>query len=132
MSSRFDPPKYNRGDPIRAADINAQNDEIKRLGGLRLGAGLMGRQGPHGPIISANPEDGCYPAVLSGDMASGTFASPASANAALYIFDGTAYVDAGLTIKVYSGYTLSSSISSGKVIWVARHNGFWHLLTANC
>lgn len=46
-----DSPIARRGEPAKAADTNADRAEIRRLGGIRTGAGLIGRQGPGGPSI---------------------------------------------------------------------------------
>lgn len=53
----YDPTMVKPGDPLVAADTNADRSEIRRLGGIRTGAGLTGRQGAGGlALTSINPE----------------------------------------------------------------------------
>lgn len=53
----FNPDAVKAGDPIRAADVNAQNDEIRRLGQVRCGAGLDARSGAGGlQVALVSPE----------------------------------------------------------------------------
>lgn len=41
----FNPPIHHPGDPVKADDVNAQNAELRRLGRIRGGAGVVVRQG---------------------------------------------------------------------------------------
>ncbi|HXS24474.1 MAG TPA: hypothetical protein VN719_09605 [Gemmatimonadales bacterium] len=67
----FNPPVYQPGDPITARDANAQNREIRRLGGIRAGAGLAARQGPGGLEITRKSSEERIFIVLTGTYATG-------------------------------------------------------------
>jgi hypothetical protein len=70
-------------------------------------------------------------AILSTPLASGTLASPTTASAVLYAFDGTAWV-AGDSIEVVNSWPLSAAIDAGLQISVYEQNGAWHVFQRQC
>lgn len=82
----YQPPTHKRGDPIRAADRNAMNAQLRRLAGVRGGPGLVVRDGAAGlQVARLRPEeiylrltgaansDGGYPWVEVYPAAGGTW-----------------------------------------------------------
>jgi hypothetical protein len=70
-------------------------------------------------------------AILSTPMASGTLASPTTASAVLYAYNGSNWV-AGDTVTVVNSWPLSAVIDAGLQISVYEQNGAWHAVQRQC
>lgn len=72
-------------------------------------------------------------AVLTTTLATGTLASPSSANATLYRGSGSGvHVTTTTTILVYNTMVLTASVPSGKQIHISEKGGVWHAHTREC
>jgi hypothetical protein len=70
-------------------------------------------------------------AILSTPLASGTLASPTTATAQLYAFNGSIWV-AGDTVTVVNSWPLSAAIDAGLQISVYEQVGAWHVFQRQC
>lgn len=70
-------------------------------------------------------------AVLTGSLATGTLASPSSAGATLYVESGGSWTS-GSSITVLNTYPLTTSLASGKQVWVTSIHGKYYMLTSEC
>lgn len=84
----------------------------------------MGQQQASPPLL-------VQASVLTGSLATGTLGSPSSAGATLYTESGGSWTSGG-SITVKNTYPLSSSLASGKQVWVVPVNGTYYALTSEC
>jgi hypothetical protein len=80
----------------------------------------------------AEPEP-IHVAVLTGALATGTLAAPASANATLYRGSGSGVqVSTGQSITVYNTMALTASVPIGKQIDITQKGDTWLAITREC
>lgn len=84
----------------------------------------MGNQQASTPLV-------VQAAVLTGSLATGTLASPSSAGATLYAESGGSWSSGG-SITVKNTYPLTTSLASGKQVWVVPVNGTYYMITSEC
>jgi hypothetical protein len=110
--------------------INRILEELRRLA-ARLAAleqqlwqagGSGGGGGGAGEITQA---------VLTTNLATGTLGSPATANAVIYDFNGSAWI-IGPNEEVLNSWPIPATIVAGKQILVYRKNGKWHAANREC
>jgi hypothetical protein len=70
-------------------------------------------------------------AILNTPLASGTLASPTTASAVLYAYDGSNWV-AGDSVTVVNSWPLSAAVDAGLQISVYEQNGAWHAVQRQC
>jgi hypothetical protein len=70
-------------------------------------------------------------AILNTPLASGTLASPTTASAVLYAYDGSNWV-AGDSVTIVNSWPLSAAVDAGLQISVYEQNGAWHAVQRQC
>jgi len=103
---------------------------VKRLEGAILrGRGIAPLRG-RWPVATSSD---LIPALLTANLASGSYSSPTSATATTLQLNGAGpgqTSTGGTTITVYN--TLNGSLSSGKNVWVKYWNGFFYVIQGSC
>lgn len=125
------PKKIKKGDPITAADLNAMQDELKRLGTVRV-SGMSMHDGPGGYAFGVT-----FPAVAKVAKVGGTAIpamstlTPGSGDVTLYDMGATALVAQSSTVTAYNIH-LTETVTANAWIMVVEIDGKWLVTFEAC
>ena len=131
----FNPPKYKRGDPWKADDVNALIDEVKNLGRVRGSKGIQVRRSSGGLQIGSSPEANRYLAVAAGaGISARSGSTPGGGQCDLMWVDPSgAIAGLGITIDVVNPSAQGTGIAAGVYCWVEKDVfGTWFVAPLEC
>lgn len=123
MAHGIDNLDFQRGDPLKAEQLQAIRDELLRpTAVIRGGAGLSVRQGARGQTQVTGDRRGAWMGKANGNIPAASGDTPGSGSVTRWQFNGTAMASfsANYSVLNWSTTTMTSGngINSGQRCWV--------------
>lgn len=128
----YRPKKFKEGDRLGASHLNAIEDELVRLGTVRVGGGLSMHDGLGGYAFGVT-----FPAVAKVAKVGGTAIpamstlTPGSGDVTLYDMGATALVAQASTVTAYNIH-LTETVTANAWIMVVEIDGKWFVVAEMC
>lgn len=116
----FNPAEYSPGDPVKAADVNDQNAEIRRLGLARGSEGITVRGGAGSRQYSIELPEAMFVKLTSSAGANGSYSWAEYAHSSPNTWTATGLTGSTSSDPAYEVQTGDATLTAGSTVYEAR------------